>query len=289
MQQICKNCGEVATPVKIKPGSGGLEIGLWLLGIGTGFLLPVAIIYSIWRVFAAVGNCCPKCKQQNTMIPTDTAIGKKLLSEFHANRAEENKPSQSASVSEEQKKNCQDANPVAQNSKKWGPGKIILCVFVIGLISHAILGREDIEKKGSASVTKKEPILTTLQGWELKPTNATLKSLVKCKEDTLFYSLKNDSIMLRKNSCSGDEDTMAFYMSEQSRNLAKKNSKEILKVGATEMVIGKPKKTEDGGISVDIFIYRSKDYLAVWCMGSRSVEKTCKDVSIEIANQAELF
>ena len=140
------------------------------------------------------------------MIPTDTAIGKKLLSEFHANRAEENKPSQSTPVSDGQNKNT---NPVAQNSKQWGIGKIILCVFVIGLISHAILGREDIEKKGSASVTKKEPILTTLQGWELKPTNATLKSLVKCKEDTLFYSLKNDSIMLRKNSCSGDEDTMA--------------------------------------------------------------------------------
>lgn len=287
MQQICKNCGEVATPVKIKPGSGGLEIGLWLLGIGTGFLLPVAIIYSIWRVFAAVGNCCPKCKQQNTMIPTDTAIGQKLLSEFHSNRVGENKPSQSTPVSDGQN-NSQKANPAAQNSKQWGIGKIILCVFVVGLISHAILEREEIEKKGS-STAKKEPILTTLQGWELKPANATLKSLVKCKEDTLFYRLKDDSIMVRKNSCSGDEDTMAFYMSEQSRNLAKKNSKETLKVGATEVVIGKPKKTEDGGISVDIFIYRSKDYLAVWCMGSRSVEKTCKDVGIEIANQAELF
>lgn len=287
MQQICKNCGEVGAPIKIKPGSGGLEIGLWLLGIGTGFLLPIAIIYSIWRIFAAINDCCPKCKQRNTMIPIDTAIGQKLLSEFHNNQTKTISASQSSSIFNEQNKTFKNTNTMAQNSKQWGIGKILLCVFVIGLIFQAFFGEKNNSKE--QTITKKDPVLTTLQGWDLKPLNANLNSLVKCKEDTLFYLLKGDTIMLRKNSCSADEDAMKWNMSEKTRNLAKKHSKEILTIGTTEVVIGKPEKTNDGGISVDIFIYRSKDYLAVWCTGSRSVERICKDVSIEIANQADLF
>ena len=290
MQQICKNCGEVATPVKIKPGSGGLEIGLWLLGIGTGFLLPVAIIYTIWRIFAAVGNCCPKCKQTNTMIPTDTAIGQKLLAEFHSNQSAST-TSQPNTTTVGQANNTSSASSVTQNSKTWGPGKIILCVFVIGLISHAIFGTKDgsTSMNQKQTVSPKDPVLTTLQDWQLKTADATLKSLVKCKEDMLVYGLKGDSVMLRKNSCDGDEDAMEWWMSEKARNLTRKNAKETLTIGASEVVISKPEKTKDGGISVDVLVYRSKDYLAVWCTGSRNVEKICKDVGIEIANQAELF
>ena len=383
-EQICKNCGEVATPVKIKPGAVGLEIALWLLGLVTGFLLPVAIIYSIWRVCASKGNCCPKCRQQNTMIPVDSAIGKKLITEFHSDelKTDVNSPQdcnhnsqdvndkeqeigivdgmtkeeivttlsaikgydhvnwvvlkntlpspskatkmlaflqqeyfiqgsaedgyvpnvekieqylsnskldqknygsneiKSHIINQQRKQHSQNANK--QESVILKVGKIFLGIFIAGLFLRAILA----ENKQSQ---RKYPVLTTLQNWEVKPSNATLKSLVNCKEETLFYTLKDNDIMLAKYSCNMDKESMAFFMTEQSRNSIRKQSKEVFKVGSTEVTIGKTKNEGKGKLSTDAFIYRSTDYLTLMCTGPRGIEKICKDVAVEIANQAELF
>lgn len=385
-EQICKNCGEVATPVKIKPGAVGLEIALWLLGLVTGFLLPVAIIYSIWRVCASKGNCCPKCRQQNTMIPVDSAIGKKLITEFHSDelKTDVNSPQdcnhnsqdvndkeqeigivdgmtkeeivttlsaikgydhvnwvvlkntlpspskatkmlaflqqeyfiqgsaedgympnvekieqylsnskldqknygsneiKSHIINQQRKQNSQNANK--QESVILKVGKIFLGIFIAGLFLRAILA----ENKQSQ---RKYPVLTTLQDWEVSSPDVTLKSLVDCKGGDLSYlsyALKDNDITITKNSC-GDKEILASYMSEQNRKLVKKQSKEVLKIGSTEVAIGKAKNEGQGKIVIFTFIYRSQDYLSVRCEGSRSIEKICKDVAVEVANQAELF
>jgi len=52
-----------------------VEVILWLC-----FILP-GLIYSLWRHTTTAYNVCPKCSHPN-MIPSDTPIGKKLISEY---------------------------------------------------------------------------------------------------------------------------------------------------------------------------------------------------------------
>jgi hypothetical protein len=62
----CKTCGNVGQRIEVRPGSGCLELLLWLF-----FLLP-GIIYSIWRS-NAVHKACPKCGSRE-MIPADSPL-----------------------------------------------------------------------------------------------------------------------------------------------------------------------------------------------------------------------
>lgn len=72
-QLICAACGQVGGgQTKIK-GNGLIELILWLC-----FLVP-GIIYSIWRS-SSRHKVCPSCGATN-LIPVDSPIGKKLLSD----------------------------------------------------------------------------------------------------------------------------------------------------------------------------------------------------------------
>lgn len=55
----CQLCGHTAqgsgTHRKVTPGSGWIELLLWLL------FFPVGIIYSVWRLTARYKNGCPAC------------------------------------------------------------------------------------------------------------------------------------------------------------------------------------------------------------------------------------
>ena len=75
-EMICTSCGYKGKPKRIAKGSILVEIALWLF-----FIVP-GLIYSIWRL-ASKYDACPQCKNQS-MIPTDSPIGKKLLAEQEA-------------------------------------------------------------------------------------------------------------------------------------------------------------------------------------------------------------
>ncbi len=78
-QFVCTACGFIGQPITITKGSLGLEIVLWL-----AFLVP-GIIYSIWRLTTRY-KACPVCKKE-AMIPADTPIGQKLVSEVTQNES----------------------------------------------------------------------------------------------------------------------------------------------------------------------------------------------------------
>jgi predicted RNA-binding Zn-ribbon protein involved in translation (DUF1610 family) len=57
----CPRCGTVAKSKQLTPGSGGIEIVLWLC-----FILP-GLIYSLWRASSKF-ETCPACGEAG-MIP----------------------------------------------------------------------------------------------------------------------------------------------------------------------------------------------------------------------------
>lgn len=69
---ICTICGYVGEP-KNAP-LDFIEVFLWLV------LLPIGIIWTIWRVMFNC-NLCPACNKKATMIPTNTPVGKKLYAQ----------------------------------------------------------------------------------------------------------------------------------------------------------------------------------------------------------------
>ena len=73
-QSICTSCGYVGKPKTVTKGNVLVEIFLWLC-----FFFP-GLIYSIWRLASRYASC-PNCKNPNTMIPTDSPVGQKLVAE----------------------------------------------------------------------------------------------------------------------------------------------------------------------------------------------------------------
>ncbi len=73
---ICSACGTVGKPKTITKGSLLIEIFLWIMMIIPG------VIYSIWRLTSR-HKACRACDSQ-TLVPTNSPIGKKLLSENSA-------------------------------------------------------------------------------------------------------------------------------------------------------------------------------------------------------------
>jgi hypothetical protein len=67
---VCGNCRSVIRPVRKRPGTGGVELLLWLF-----FIIP-GLIYSVWRSGAAY-KVCPACGANNP-VPLDTPAGKRL-------------------------------------------------------------------------------------------------------------------------------------------------------------------------------------------------------------------
>jgi hypothetical protein len=67
---VCANCRSAIRPEQKKPGSGGVEVLMWLF-----FIVP-GLIYSVWRSGAAY-SVCPVCDAANP-IPLDTPAGKRL-------------------------------------------------------------------------------------------------------------------------------------------------------------------------------------------------------------------
>lgn len=82
MKKICQQCGYFGFETTQTKGSFGVEIALWILGLLTfGFLLLIALPYTIWR-FCSKTKACPKCGG-TTMIPVDTPVGKELMKKFN--------------------------------------------------------------------------------------------------------------------------------------------------------------------------------------------------------------
>ena len=70
---VCTSCGYYGKPTASTKGSFLIEVVLWLC-----FIIP-GLIYSLWRV-SSRQHVCPKC-HNNTLIPADSPMGKKTLSD----------------------------------------------------------------------------------------------------------------------------------------------------------------------------------------------------------------
>lgn len=68
---ICTACGQPAFRSQAKPGSGTVEVLLWLF-----ILWPLALVYSLWRWNAEWR--CPHCRQRS-VIYADTPKGRELM------------------------------------------------------------------------------------------------------------------------------------------------------------------------------------------------------------------
>jgi len=77
-QYICTSCGEVGKPKTNTKGSFWMEV---LLGLF--FVIP-GVFYSFWRLGNKV-YACPACGNE-TVIPTDTPMGQKLLKDLKQER-----------------------------------------------------------------------------------------------------------------------------------------------------------------------------------------------------------
>jgi len=70
---VCADCNYVGPRVKVKPGSKGIELFLWLV------LLVPGPFYSLWRILARK-NGCPQCKS-TTMVPKRDGLSKTDISD----------------------------------------------------------------------------------------------------------------------------------------------------------------------------------------------------------------
>lgn len=68
---ICTTCGHAGMPAQQRPGSGAIELVLWIF-----FLIP-GLIYSLWRS-SAVREICPSCGR-DTMLSRQSPVGIELM------------------------------------------------------------------------------------------------------------------------------------------------------------------------------------------------------------------
>jgi len=101
-KQICKDCGYIGKAKKKVKGSGGTEFSLWILALLLFFLFPpigiiigiVAVLYSLWRMFAPCEKICPKCSHTDTLIPLDSPVGKQMVEQFGNEKEEKKEPAE---------------------------------------------------------------------------------------------------------------------------------------------------------------------------------------------------
>ena len=72
MNTICKHCGTVNGPANTLPGSGWIELILWL-----AWLVP-GIIYSVWRRSSRTAPACRACGHRD-LVPADSPVGRALM------------------------------------------------------------------------------------------------------------------------------------------------------------------------------------------------------------------
>lgn len=73
---ICKACGTLNTGRRVARGSGLIELVLWLT-----FIIPIALIYSIWRR-AGAGSACSSCGSRD-LVGLETPVGRRLAAEHY--------------------------------------------------------------------------------------------------------------------------------------------------------------------------------------------------------------
>ena len=72
---VCTQCYHVGQPKNYTKGHIVLEIGLWLL------LLPIGIIYSIWRLTSKYTGC--ECCGATSIIPHDSKAAQKFIEKIN--------------------------------------------------------------------------------------------------------------------------------------------------------------------------------------------------------------
>ena len=68
---FCRRCEDRVEPVRVTPGSGWIELLLWLL-----FLVP-GLLYSVWRLTARHRGC-PNCGSAD-LVPLGSTIARRML------------------------------------------------------------------------------------------------------------------------------------------------------------------------------------------------------------------
>lgn len=99
---ICSACGYVGKKKKRIKGSFWTEVALWIASLLTlviGLLLPfllffgiilivISFIYSVYRCFFASTQVCPKCGNENSMVPLTSPLGKQLYKKLYEHETE---------------------------------------------------------------------------------------------------------------------------------------------------------------------------------------------------------
>lgn len=90
---ICKNCGKIITDKEYKKitaqhtdamGCGCFIWALVLLFCVSVILIPIAIILILMMNNKAPENTCPYCHAENSFIPGESPIAKKLMSDTYS-------------------------------------------------------------------------------------------------------------------------------------------------------------------------------------------------------------
>lgn len=152
--QICTLCGYSGEVKKKNKGNGLIELILWFF-----FIIP-GIIYSIWRR-ADKQNLCPKCGNAS-MIPLDTPMGQKLLTE------QKNNPEMQ----------IQPAKPEKTSRAGLYAMLIILGVVFIFLINSFSVYKEESVKSEAQQVIQPQQNKPVVQNLPAEP-KARIEAIVK--------------------------------------------------------------------------------------------------------------
>ena len=88
-EKICKNCGSIGQEKKIVCTTVSHWVAIGLLGLFLLVLLPFilalplfAFFYGLDRLLASKKWVCPSCGAEESMIPLNTPVGRKMLKEL---------------------------------------------------------------------------------------------------------------------------------------------------------------------------------------------------------------
>lgn len=91
-KKICINCGYYGRPRKTS--SFLTELAVWILfgflAVAFIWLIIIPIFYTLYRFIAGTKFICPSCKAQDTMVSTDSPIGRDLYNKYYKNTENKN-------------------------------------------------------------------------------------------------------------------------------------------------------------------------------------------------------
>lgn len=174
-QLVCTVCGYVGEAKKHTKGNFLIEVVLWLF-----FIIP-GLIYSIWRL-TTKQTICPKCKN-SSMIPADTPVGQKLMSEHRS--ATPVTPIATSSQSE-----IGTESPMSTKKKALIIGGIVIgFIVIVGMFDNSTVAPSVPATVVPQETVKEEPLKYEIVKKVAGGTTLTLRVYTQEKEDQRIIQL----------------------------------------------------------------------------------------------------